>query len=105
MLLYTCYVSAPYIACNPYRMFLGSLLDLSKYGNKKGGKQHFDVAHIFFCPGFVRERPTDPLPDFRRNSVESENCRTYSDTSMGPPIGRFVLRNDNNCPYKVAVWW
>jgi len=43
-----------------------SLLDLSKYGKGKG---------------FVRERP-EPLPDVRRNSVESN---TYSDCSMGPP--------------------
>jgi len=60
-----------------------SLLDLSKYGNGKG---------------FVRERPDAPIPDLRRNSVESNNSRTYSDTSMGPPNGARVVLGRETSP-------
>jgi len=60
-----------------------SLLDLSKYGKGKG---------------FVRERPDAPIPDLRRNSVESNNSRTYSDTSMGPPNGARVVLGRETSP-------
>jgi len=60
-----------------------SLLDLSKFGNGKG---------------FVRERPDAPIPDLRRNSVESNNSRTYSDTSMGPPNGARVVLGRETSP-------
>ena len=46
---------------------------------------------LFYRAGFVRERPDAPIPDLRRNSVESNNSRTYSDTSMGPPNGELML--------------
>ena len=71
-------------------MFLGSLLDLSKYGKGKGStcRKPFDQKCISVSlSGFVRERPDAPIPDIRRNSVESNTSRTYSDTSMGPPNG------------------
>jgi len=60
-----------------------SLLDLSNYGKGKG---------------FVRERPDAPIPDLRRNSVESNNSRTYSDTSMGPPNGARVVVGRETSP-------
>ena len=71
-------------------MFLGSLLDLSKYGKGKGStcRNSFDQnCWPLTLAGFVRERPDAPIPDVRRNSVESNTSRTYSDTSMGPPNG------------------
>merc|ERR1711971_1458257 len=47
---------------------------------------------------FVRERPDAPIPDLRRNSVESNNSRTYSDTSMGPPNGARVVLGRETSP-------
>jgi len=47
---------------------------------------------------FVRERPDAPIPDVRRNSVESNTSRTYSDTSMGPPNGARVVLGRETSP-------
>jgi len=52
----------------------------------------------FSRSGFVRERPDAPIPDLRRNSVESNNSRTYSDTSMGPPNGARVVLGRETSP-------
>ena len=84
-------------------MCLGSLLDLSKYGKGKGAvaaKLGSTLTH--FSSGFVRERPDAPIPDFRRNSIESEASRTYSDTSMGPPNGQLGM-NTNFTPKTTTV--
>jgi hypothetical protein len=81
-------------------MFLGSLLDLSKYGKGKGRSSMTDSNTHRLLLGFVRERPEapGPLPDVRRNSVESNNSRTYSDTSMGPPHGARVVVGRETSP-------
>jgi len=82
---------------NRFRMSQ-STLNLARHDNELKRKKESLGLKLKTSYSFVRERPDAPIPDFRRNSIESEASRTYSDTSMGPPNGARVVVGRETSP-------